>query len=73
MDIGDRFGVDIHAYAERGSFVLNNDCGDVISVWWIDSDKKFHREDSAEYDPDPPEGAILKRVGPKLKPVPSYV
>ncbi|HMO49582.1 MAG TPA: hypothetical protein PKE26_03330 [Kiritimatiellia bacterium] len=72
MDLVDQFGADIHSYAESGSFVLNNDCGDVMSVWWKDREGNLHRDDAAGYDPNPPEGAILTRVGPKLKPVLSY-
>lgn len=34
----DKSGVEHHAYAEKGSFVLNNDCGDGLSVWWKDQD-----------------------------------
>jgi hypothetical protein len=48
------------AYAERGNFVLNNDCGDVITVIWADGTGKRWK-DSAAYDPQPPEGAVLYR------------
>ena len=64
----DRVGAHLHAYAEKGNFVLNNRCGDVISVWWIGNDGKWHEEDKANYDPNLPEGAILTRVGSKLIP-----
>ena len=64
----DRAGVHLHAYAEKGNFVLNNKCGDIIGVWRIGSDGKWIKEDGASYDPNPPEGAILRRVGDKLIP-----
>ena len=48
------------AFAERGNFVLNNDCGDVITVIWSDGSGKRWK-DSAAYDPQPPEGAVLYR------------
>lgn len=64
----DRNGVNLHAYAEKGNFVLNNKCGDILGVWWKDRDGKWHNEDTASYDPNPPEGAILRRIGPKLMP-----
>jgi hypothetical protein len=62
----DQIGVNYHAYAESGSFVLNNDCGDSISVWWKGSDGNFNHEDVATYDANPPDGAILYRSGSKL-------
>jgi hypothetical protein len=64
-------GVDVRwsAYAERGNFVLNNVCGDVITVFWSDGAHKRWK-DSAGYDMNPPEGAILYRVGNRLQPVP---
>ncbi|HLP68343.1 MAG TPA: hypothetical protein VK181_12575 [Rhizobium sp.] len=65
----DRNGVDHHAYANRGGFVLNNDCGDVIGVYW-QSNGQWHCEDAASYDANPPEGQILVRSGSKLLPVP---
>jgi hypothetical protein len=61
-------GVNQHAYAERGSFVLNNDCGDLLGVYWQGSDRNLHKEDSASYDPNPPEGEVLIRNGSKLTP-----
>lgn len=66
MHSEDKSGVHHHAYANNGNFVLNNDCGDNLSVWWQDSDKKWHQEDLASYDPYPPEGQVLRRVGAKL-------
>lgn len=66
MAAADRVGVTYHAYAESGSFVLNNDCGDAVSVWWKGSDGAFNHEDTASYDANPPDGAILYRSGHKL-------
>jgi len=70
MAYDDAQGVHLHSYAEKGNFVLNNDYGDVISVWWKDKDGNWHKEDTAGYDPKPPEGVVLRRVGDKL--IPSF-
>lgn len=70
MAYNDAQGVHLHAFAEKGNFVLNNNYGDVISVWWKGQDGKWNKEDAAGYDPNPPEGVILKRVGDKL--IPSF-
>lgn len=64
----DQAGVQLHAYAEKGNFVLNNKCGDVLSVWWKGSDQKWNKDDEAEYDPNPPDGAVLVRRSTKLIP-----
>jgi len=67
MKVEDKNGVDLHAYAERGNFALNNKCGDAITVWWkTTSDGKWHEEDRASYDANPTEGAVLVRSGRKL-------
>jgi hypothetical protein len=71
MNQEDRLGVNHHSFADSGNFVLNNDCGDNLSVWWQGQDEKWHRDDAASYDPYPPEGQVLQRSGSKL--VPSYV
>jgi hypothetical protein len=65
MKAEDNSGVHYHSYAERGSFVLNNVCGDNLSVWWQHGDK-WHRNDQARYAPNPPEGKVLQRVGENL-------
>ena len=62
----DKTGVNYHSFAERGSFVLNNRCGDTISLWTKDRAGNWQCVDSATYDPNPPEGAILERSGSKL-------
>jgi len=73
MAYNDAHGVDLHSFAEEGNFVLNNDYGDTISVWWQGEDNKWYREDAASYDPNPPEGVVLKRSGYKLIPSLDYV
>jgi len=64
----DRQGVHYHSFANRGWFVLNNRCGDTISVWSKDSAGNYQSpaEDEASYDPNPPDGEILVRKGNKL-------
>lgn len=62
----DRKGVEWHGYANRDNFVLNNRCGDRITVTWLDSNNK-RASDTAYYRPNPPEGAILRRVGDVLE------
>jgi hypothetical protein len=64
MKSEDRSGPDIHAYAEKGNFVLNNDCGDTLTVRW--QGESWHTEDEAAYDANPKEGAVLTRSGNKL-------
>lgn len=64
----DQNGVHLHGYAEKGNFVLNNKCGDALSVWWKGSDQKWHKDDEAAYDPNPPDGAVLVRRAQKLVP-----
>lgn len=59
-------GADIRAYAESGGFVLNNDCGDVLSLWTKDSGGNWQKLDGTSYAPYPPEGAILVRQGNDL-------
>jgi hypothetical protein len=68
MAYDDAHGVYSHAFAEKGNFVLNNNYGDVVSVWWKGQDSEWNRGDAARYDSNPPEGAILRRVGDKLIP-----
>lgn len=63
----DQHGVNYHEYAESGTFVLNNKCGDSLSVWWQTvADKKWHQEDATSYGSSPTEGKILQRVGNSL-------
>ena len=60
---GDSSGVHLHAYAESGNFILNNRCGDTISVYWKGEDGAWHFEDKAKYAPNVPDGKILLRQG----------
>lgn len=64
----DRVGPDLHSYAERTNFALNNKNGDTLSVWWRTAEKEWKKEDQAPYDPNPAEGAIQVRQGAKLVP-----
>lgn len=66
MAAEDKSGVHKHSYADKGSFVLNNRCGDNLSVWWKHGDT-WNKDDSAGYSPNPPEGKILNRMGAVLK------
>jgi len=54
-------GANWHVWANKGSFVLNNDCGDTLSLGLNGT-----LYDSASYDPRPPEGVVLTRNGSKL-------
>ena len=58
----DAQGADFHLFTGR-NYIWNNDCGDSAELWnggaWVDK---------GSYDPYPPEGRILRRVGDKLIP-----
>lgn len=63
----DQVGANVHVYAESGTFVLNNKCGDSLGVWWqTAAAKKWHLEDAASYGANPGEGKVLQRVGKSL-------
>lgn len=49
-----------NCFANCDNFVLNNRCGDVLTVFWTDS-LGNRRSDTVSYDANPPEGAVLKR------------
>lgn len=68
MHASDRLGADIHAFAESSSFILNNRCGDKIALWMKRPDGSWHPLpiDSATYDPNPPDGKVLQRMGGRL-------
>jgi hypothetical protein len=68
MLAADRNGVHLHLYAEKGWFVLNNRCGDRITIWWKKGKEEYECLDEASYHPNPPDGAILHRVGVWLLP-----
>lgn len=58
----DQEGADWHAYAGGSRFILNNRCGDKMSVSWRDAfDQSFM--DWVCYAPHPKEDMILKRSG----------
>jgi hypothetical protein len=67
MNSTDAAGVDRHAFADKGSFVLSNRFETSISIWWKAQNQGFQFEDRATYDSEPPEGAVLVRVGTKLQ------
>ena len=67
----DKIGVHLHAFAEKGNFVLNNTCGDVLSVWYKGTEGDWHLDDEATYAPNLSNGQILIRSGSQL--IPSYV
>ena len=56
-------GADLHDFTGRSSYIWNNAEGDTAALWepatqqWIDQ---------ASYDPNPPEGVVLVRIGDKL-------
>jgi hypothetical protein len=64
VDDGD---TDWHAYAERDNFVLNNRCGDIIVITWVDEQGRSFK-DAASYAPNPRAGAILVRLDNQLIP-----
>jgi hypothetical protein len=65
MSKADNEGADWHAYAERDDFVLNNRCGDIVVVSWLDQEgQKF--TDSASYAPHPAVDATLRRADHQL-------
>jgi hypothetical protein len=59
----DLLGADHHCFTGRRAYIWNNDCGDVAGLY---DGSTF--EDKAGYDPHPPEGLVLRRVGDKLVP-----
>jgi len=63
----DREGRDWSAFANRDYFVLNNKCGDAITVTWANVQGNQFL-DTATYRPNQPEGAVLRRSGNSLVP-----
>jgi len=61
----DRLGADSHLFTGRDAYVWNNKEGDIASLWDTGITEFI---DKASYDPNPPEGVILVRVGDKLVP-----
>lgn len=64
----DASGTTYRSYAESANFVLNNDCGDTIGVWWTDAAGAWVTtgRDAANYAPRPVEGRVLQRHGNAL-------
>jgi hypothetical protein len=59
----DKRGVDHHLFTNRDNYVWNNDHGDCSALFQGNCSEPF---DKACYDPNPPEGVVLKRVGDRL-------
>lgn len=59
----DQAGADYHTFTGADAYVWNNSEGDTAALWDLGQQKWI---DSAAYDPNPPEGVILVRVGSKL-------
>lgn len=62
LSLADRRTVNWRAFAGKDRFVLNNRCGDAITVTWQDGNGKAWK-DTASYRPNAPEGAVLRRAG----------
>lgn len=65
MDAADQNDVQHHIFAEKGSFVLNNKCGDTLRVWRKNGDS-WKKDDEAAYASNPDEGKVLQRIGVSL-------
>ena len=61
----DLAGADLHTFTGKDAYVWNNREGDTPLLWLAASSSEVDR---AVYSPNPPEGAILIRVGDKLVP-----
>jgi hypothetical protein len=59
----DKAGCDYYMFTGQSRYMWNNDYGDA-SLLWQPSTKST--VDEASYDPYPPEGVVLQRVGSKL-------
>lgn len=67
MNSTDYQGVNFHAFAEAGNFILNNRCGDNLGLWMKRPDGSWASAlDSTGYYPNPGEGTVLNRVGGRL-------
>lgn len=68
MDVHDQLGAQVHLFAESDQFVLNNRCGDKLTLWARDAAGNWRQPplDSCSYDPNPPEGVVLVRSGDRL-------
>jgi hypothetical protein len=63
----ERIGADQHAFTGEDARIWNRREGDT-AVLYAQATKEL--TDSVSYDPDPPEGVVLYRQGPKLVPTP---
>jgi hypothetical protein len=61
----DLLGADYHLFTGKDSYVWNNREGDIAA---LGDGSVSNLIDRASYDPNPPEGAVLVRVGEKLAP-----
>lgn len=61
----DREGSDYFIFTGRDEYVWNNKEGDTAALWDSYEQRTI---DAASYDPNPPDGVILVRVGAKLQP-----
>jgi hypothetical protein len=61
----DRTGADWHSFAGENAFNYNNREGDTLILYEVATETAI---DTASYDPNPPEDAILLRQGSKLIP-----
>lgn len=59
----DKVGSDYYMYTGQSRYIWNNDYGDTSLLWQPSTELRI---DEASYDPYPPEGIILQRVGSKL-------
>lgn len=65
INSSDDSGNDWNGYANKNNFVLNNRCGDTITLVWTNA-VESPLSDTVSYDANQPEGAILRRSGNKL-------
>ena len=61
----DLLGADYHLFTGRDSYVWNNQKGDIAA---LGDGSVLSLIDRAPYDPNPPEGVVLVRIGEKLVP-----
>jgi len=59
----DKVGAHMNIFTGRDNYVWNNDHGDEALLWYRPEKQRL---DAASYDPNPPEGVVLVRVGDKL-------
>lgn len=61
----DLLGADYHLFTGKDSYVWNNQKGDIAA---LGDGGVSNLIDRASYDPNPPEGTVLVRIGEKLVP-----